>query len=327
VNLQTDSANCGGCGLGCSAGCDAGRCLIALVSGQTAMRENSFAIDAVNAYWGAQYFNTSTGGAVLSVPLTGGPVSTLAAQQNFPSGIVAGGTIVYWANSNEDATGVASIEWAEPGPGYSGTLVSGFGGNPGPIALDPYYVYWADVNGGVTHVRKVSRFNAPDAAPLAAEMTALFGIAVDRSYVYFTGLATGDILAVALDGGTPVEVVRGQDRPWGLVADGTALYWTTLAGTVATTHGVDAGSKILATKIGTGTWANLAVDGSYVYWTSGRCDMNAGPCPSVMKVPIEGGPVTTLASDLPDPEGIAVDATSVYWADPTVGAIMKLTPK
>jgi hypothetical protein len=44
-------------------------------------------------------------------------------------------------------------------------------------------------------------------------------------------------------------------------------------------------------------------------------------------VGIDGGAPTTLTSGQPMPSGIAVDATSVYWANagssPTDGAVMK----
>jgi hypothetical protein len=46
-----------------------------------------------------------------------------------------------------------------------------------------------------------------------------------------------------------------------------------------------------------------------------------------MKVPVGGGEKTTLAACQNEPFGIAVDATSVYWADVGSGDIMKLTPK
>jgi hypothetical protein len=49
-----------------------------------------------------------------------------------------------------------------------------------------------------------------------------------------------------------------------------------------------------------------------------------------MKIPLDGGTPTTLASGLSGPNRIAVDATSVYWTSqnlPTNGSVMKVTPK
>ncbi len=48
---------------------------------------------------------------------------------------------------------------------------------------------------------------------------------------------------------------------------------------------------------------------------------------TVMKVPIGGGPATTLASGQNNPRGIAVDRSSVYWVNYVDGSVMKLTPK
>jgi hypothetical protein len=45
-----------------------------------------------------------------------------------------------------------------------------------------------------------------------------------------------------------------------------------------------------------------------------------------MKAPIGGGATTTLASGQAYPNGIAVDATSVYWVSDD-GTVMKLTRK
>jgi sugar lactone lactonase YvrE len=67
----------------------------------------------------------------------------------------------------------------------------------------------------------------------------------------------------------------------------------------------------------------IAIDRDFVYFTSS--DSNVG------KVSKSGGAVTSLATGQDMADGIAVDATSVYWVNAGsasgTGSVMKLTPK
>jgi len=57
-----------------------------------------------------------------------------------------------------------------------------------------------------------------------------------------------------------------------------------------------------------------------VYWT------NSGGTGAVLKVPLEGGALTTVAANTGLAFSMAIDDTSLYWADGT-GRIVKMTPK
>lgn len=58
------------------------------------------------------------------------------------------------------------------------------------------------------------------------------------------------------------------------------------------------------------------MDATAVYWTTGKGS-------TVMKVPLEGGIITTLASGHPA-WAIAVDAASVYWSTGSEGSVLKV---
>jgi hypothetical protein len=58
------------------------------------------------------------------------------------------------------------------------------------------------------------------------------------------------------------------------------------------------------------------VNAKAVYWTTGKGS-------TVMKVPLGGGSITTLASGHPA-WAVTVDATSVYWATGSEGSVLKV---
>lgn len=133
---------------------------------------------------------------------------------------------------------------------------------------------------------------------LAAGQSNPCGIAVDPSNVYWTNLGNGTVMKVPLGGGTPIVLASGQDGP-----------------------------------------RRIAVDSTSVYWTNSGESVNTSGDAAVMSVPISGGSPVTLAS-IPysalgprEAFGIAVDATSVYWATDIqqgmvgTGTVMKVTPK
>ncbi len=124
----------------------------------------------------------------------------------------------------------------------------------------------------------------------------------------------------------PVVLATGEQGAQALAVDAKNVYWIKTADISAEPPGPPPDGQVLqcgkcgcqhpivlasAEPIGTGQ-AGIAVDATSVYWTNG----------DVMKVPIGGGPATTLA--VAKTQGpLSVDATSVYWADSR--GLMKVT--
>jgi hypothetical protein len=74
---------------------------------------------------------------------------------------------------------------------------------------------------------------------------------------------------------------------------------------------------------------DLAIDAAAVYFTEQGLSSYGG---QVISVPLAGGAPTTLASGQAGPNGIAVDATSIYWVNgdediavfPVTGSVVKM---
>jgi len=209
---------------------------------------------------------------IKSVPLTGGVVATVAAPL---SGVIGGlttdGTSVYW----DDITSQVSKAPVAGGP-ITVLVAQNTPGNAGPgaairVAPDGTLV-WAAVT-SVQPMALMSVLSVPSAAPassvtvVASNIAGLSDIAADNSHVYIATSASVDQI-------TSVPATGGS---------GTAL--------AATTAPV----------------AELALNGSTLYWLDGA---------GIFKVPAAGGTTTQVIEfDGGHPTSFAMDATSVYFAD------------
>lgn len=283
------------------------------------------AVDKSSVYWTTQ----GTGmhdGTVMKEPAQGGPAVSLATI-GVPVGLAVDSMGVYWAEQYGPVMKVAIT-------GGTPEVLATSTGEHGGIAVGTGRVYWTDSPQDSPTGSLLSVPVDGGASPTTvATAPGLALVAVDATNVYWTDF--DGLKKLALAGGSPVTLAAAQPDPGtpaelaiiGAIAiDTSNVYWTSPRNGKIMKVAIDgqtAPVTLAATQPGTPFGYTIAVDGINVYWTN----LDG----TVMKVPVDGGAPIQLASGQHAPASVAVDATSVYWANsgtaPGDGSIMKLTPK
>jgi hypothetical protein len=240
---------------------------------------------------------------VIRLPLDGGAPMTLSTGDTIVSALAVDAANAYWASAG------TSLD----GPGWTDGVFSE------PLTGGP-----------------VTALGSPDVS-FALEP---FAIAVDDTYVYCLDVEgeTGPVSVERIPkaGGPALVLVpmTSAVSPLELVLDANRVY---LLGTDGAVFAVPKAGGPLTT-IADGPGGTFAIDGCNVYRAVGGFGNTL-----LVQIPLAGGDASTLAvsenSSTGPIDGIAVDATSIYWitqgpiwdpshnpADPA-GAILKLSPK
>lgn len=165
------------------------------------------------------------------------------------------------------------------------------------------------------------------------------GVATDANHVYISSIQAATVFRVGHDGkcaggatpcpeefasqnkGDAFADVRGAAA---IVSDGTNVYWVAQAvGTIAMKP-VTGGAITKVFGLAKGGWPGmLALGGGKVWWTTSFA--SADPGPHLYKANLDGTGIT-VAADYAAPAtsndgigGLAVDATTVWWATPSFG--------
>jgi hypothetical protein len=345
INLDTDATNCGQCGNVCATGdvCCAGSCVdlqadpsncgacahtcggstcAASVCSPVTLAAGLFvpaaiAVSGGTVCWTTGYLpvvgggGTPIAGTVMCEPTGGGSSTTLWSSSTQTNGLAIDANNAYFTYEETGGLGVVQqVPLVGGGPGTSLYLTPPLNGMQtvvsNGIAVDSTSVYFGAGAG-------LPLLQVPiggGTVVTLASGAAAFLLAVDASRVYYTG---NGIVTVPIAGGTPVTLAADSQGAHGMAIDGTSVYWTDEA-TSSVEKIAKAGPAsvptVLASVLGTG----IAVDGTNVYFATGSV---------VAQVPVGGGPMLIIANGQ-SPEGVAVDATSVYWTDSLAGTVMKV---
>jgi hypothetical protein len=344
IDDQTDPKNCGGCGLACSVACVKGECLetLAMKGGPAYV-----ALDSKNVYWTSTGTCTGDGGAavatgtVMAMPLAGGTPTTLASGQPDPEAIAADGTSVYWANNVGSSCAAAggSVVKISPDGGTITTLASN---QPSAkfVAVDSKNIYWTTSDGILSApLGGVGDGGTPTA--LASGQGPSAGIAVEGTNVYWAqGGGKGNVLSVPVAGGKIATITSAKTACSAgcisFTADSKYAYYAFMPPEDYANYEVISiplsGGPAFTIADNEANPANMASDGTNLYWTNYGDIDGADHSNSVVRAPPTSTATVVIASGLANPRGVAVNATSVYWAnsgnstDPG-GGIEKATPK
>lgn len=178
---------------------------------------------------------------------------------------------------------------------------------PRGLAIDATAVYFTNTNADT--VMKVDKVGGAPVVIVPHRFTSAeqpWGLAVTGGYLYWVAFFRGFIARSGLGGEDPIELAESEGYAKEIAVDETSIYWTRPGMIRKMGRGGGAPVTLIATNA-----QDLAADGSSVYWTQ-AASIGGG---AVMRMGLGGESPTALASGLSSPRGLALDASSVYWAD------------
>jgi hypothetical protein len=165
-----------------------------------------FAVDASRVYFARA--------SVWQAPIVGGAATALSPPDPFQDyGIAVDATDVYWVGGDPSLS--ASIIKVPIAGGPSTVLATGQ--SSGPLAVDDTYVYWMDVNHGMTRVPK----GGGAVSTLPSTPLSLDDLVQDGAFLYYLNL--NGVWRLPKDGGLPT--LLSCSGGVALRVDATDVYW------------------------------------------------------------------------------------------------------
>lgn len=142
-------------------------------------------------------------------------------------------------------------------------------------------------------------------------------LAIDATYVYWTGWLLGDVSKIPKEGGSTTVIATGPDHAVALAIDATNAYWDNYSTRDIRQVPIVGGAVTQVIPPMSGYSARLAVDAHNVYWSSFNSatgELNA--------TPIGGGATKVIANN--GAGGIATDGIHVYYTPYLGGGLRRV---
>jgi hypothetical protein len=276
---------------------------------QAAMAAATVAVDNGTVFW------SYNGGGIMSVPVGGGTVSTVAANRVGVQGLAAQSGRVYWSEQGPSGCG-----------SYTGGIfsVSEGGGAVSALTYMPYCAYEVLFDGNIFYSdpssegQGIVELAGTTGTTLASNVHSVGSgiLAVGGGMVLYTGGPPLGIYGIPLgsptDGGSAISIppTSGATIIAGMAAQGNDVYWADLdlsnTGRINTAPLTGPNAGVSTPLYGeTGNLSPVAVDDTRVYF--GSVDSQ-----TLLAVPLGGGQTETLATGV-EVSSIATDANNVYF--------------
>jgi len=178
--------------------------------------------------------------------------------------------------------------------------------SPGGLTVDATSLYWS--SGNTNSILKMPKCGGP-ITTLASAQLVPSGIAVDDAYAYWGAEGTLEgVMKVPLTGGTPTRLSFSRGLTFAL--DATNVYF---AGPASLAMVPKAGGETTVFEMNEPT-NDVTADSTHVYWTNqgqwtGTKDVGGG----VVRMPLGGGTISTVATNQDAPHGVVVGGVNVFW--------------
>jgi hypothetical protein len=237
-----------------------------LVAGPAMASSGSLATQGSNLYW-----SDPVRGLILSVPIDGGAVTTLATGQSWPQAIAVGSSGVSWACS-PNPQGAPGGETGVFTVGLSGGSVFTIAANVPvtDLAQQNDSLYWVAGGASPTGTLATAPVSGGTVVTIETGLDAPTAVAVAGSDLYWLMGTNNDVvMRKPLGGGADVTLVSSSKHYASgyLAADRSGAYWTSYDGVWFVSP---SGTHVNLAPIGPsgdpGTPTSLAVDSKFVYY-------------------------------------------------------------